>query len=75
VELNVIEQVYNLGKTHVIQDAWARRQRPYIHGWVFDLRNGFIHPQTSMINDNDKIGEVCKFTNGIVGSPLLRAAA
>jgi len=75
VELNVIEQVYNLGKTHTVQAAWARRQRPYIHGWVFDLRSGFIRPQTSMINDNDKINEVCKFSNGIVGGPLLRAAA
>jgi carbonic anhydrase len=75
VELNVIEQVYNLGKTHTVQAAWARRQRPYIHGWVFDLRSGFIRPQTGMINDNDKIAEVCKFSNGIVGGPPLRAAA
>jgi carbonic anhydrase len=75
VELNVIEQVYNLGKTHIVQAAWASRQRPYIHGWVFDLRSGFIRPQTSMINDNGKIAEVCKFTNGIVGGPLLRQAA
>jgi len=74
VELNVIEQVYNLGKTHTIQAAWAQHQRPYIHGWVFDLRTGYIRPQTGMINDNDKIGEVCKFTNGIVGGAL-RAAA
>jgi hypothetical protein len=41
---------------------------------VFDLRTGYIRRQTSMINDNDKIGEVCKFTNGIVGGAL-RAAA
>jgi carbonic anhydrase len=75
VELNVIEQVYNLGKTHTVQAAWARRQRPFIHGWVFDLRSGLIRPQAGMINDNDKIGEVCKFTNGIVGGPRLPAAA
>jgi carbonic anhydrase len=74
VELNVIEQVYNLGKTHTIQAAWARHQRPYIHGWVFDLRTGYIRPQTGMIHNNDEIGEVCKFTNGIVGGAL-RAAA
>jgi carbonic anhydrase len=70
VELNVIEQVYNLGKTHTIQAAWARHQRPYIHGWVFDLRTGYIRPQTGMIHNNDEIGEVCKFTNGIVGGAL-----
>ena len=75
VELNVIEQVYNLGKTHVVQASWSRRQRPYIHGWVFDLRSGFIKPQTGMINDNQKVAEVCKFTQGIVGRAPLHAAA
>jgi len=75
VELNVVEQVYNLGKTHIIQSAWARGQRPYIHGWVFDLGSGFIHPQTSMINNNQAIQEVCKFHNGIVGQDLAHAQA
>ena len=75
VELNVIEQVYNLGKTNIIQNAWKTGGKPYIHGWVFDLASGHIHPQTGMINNNDAIGEVCKFTNGIVGGPLPRPAA
>jgi carbonic anhydrase len=68
VELNVIEQVYNLGKTSIVQNAWATRGRPHIHGWVFDLRSGFIRPQTKAINSNDAIHEVCKFHNGIIGA-------
>jgi carbonic anhydrase len=75
VELNVVEQVYNLGKTSIIQDAWTRGGHPFIHGWVFDLASGYIRPQTSMINNNDAILEVCKFHNGIVGQPAIRAAA
>ena len=61
VELSLIEQVYNLGKTDIVQSAWRAGGRPYIHGWVFDLASGYIHPQTSMINSNDAIREVCKF--------------
>jgi carbonic anhydrase len=75
VELNVIEQVYNLGKTSIIQGAWARAGRPYSHGWVFDLASGYIQPQTSMINNNDAILEVCKFHNGVVGQPARAVAA
>jgi carbonic anhydrase len=75
VELNVVEQVYNLGKTSIIQDAWARGGHPFIHGWVFDLASGYIRPQTPMINNNDAILEVCKFHNGIVGPPAIRPAA
>ena len=67
VELNVIEQVYNLGKTDIVQEAWRSGGRPYIHGWVFDLGSGYIRPQTSMINNNETIREVCKFHNGSVG--------
>ncbi len=61
VELNVVEQVYNLGKTSTIQNAWKRGARPYIHGWVFELATGFIRPQTSMINNDAAMREVCKF--------------
>src|SRR5690606_31062238 len=37
VELNVIEQVFDLSKTSIIQNAWQSRQLPMIHGWVYDL--------------------------------------
>ena len=67
VELNVIEQVYNLGKTNVVQNAWLTQGRPYLHGWVFDLATGFIEPQTPMINDNEAMLQICKFHNAIVG--------
>jgi len=66
VELNVMEQVYNLGKTNVIQDAWRRRGKPHIHGWVFDLHTGLIKQQTGMISDDRAMAEVCKFSNGTV---------
>ena len=67
VEVNVIEQVYNLGKTHTVQDAWARGGKRGLHGRVLDLRSGFIRPQTGMIVGNDAMAEVCKFSQGVVG--------
>ena len=42
VELNVIEQVNDLGKTTIVQNAWARNQPLHIHGWVYDLKDGII---------------------------------
>jgi carbonic anhydrase len=42
VELNVMEQVYDLGKTSIIQNAWKKKQSPILHGWVYDIRNGLI---------------------------------
>lgn len=41
-ELNVIEQVYNLGHSTIIQSAWQRGQKVNIHGWVYGIDNGQI---------------------------------
>jgi carbonic anhydrase len=42
VELNVIEQVHDLGKTSIVQNAWMNEQPLHIHGWVYDLKDGLI---------------------------------
>ncbi|WPU93297.1 carbonic anhydrase [Mucilaginibacter sabulilitoris] len=42
VELNVSEQVYNLCKTSIIQNAWMERHDLEVHGWVIDLGTGLI---------------------------------
>lgn len=67
VELNVMEQVHNLGKTNIVQNAWKARGGPYLHGWVYDLKTGYIKPQTSMIKSEETLKEVCKFELGIIG--------
>ncbi len=43
VELNVIEQVQDLGKTSIVQNAWNNGQPLHIHGWVYDLKDGIIN--------------------------------
>lgn len=41
-ELNVIEQVSNLVRTSVVQDAWTRQQKLTIHGWIYGIDNGLV---------------------------------
>ncbi len=53
VELNVIEQVFNLAKTSIIQHAWKQEQRPQIHGWVYGINNGIIKPICEMDYDSE----------------------
>jgi len=48
VEANVKQQVRNLAKTTIIQQAWKKRKKPYLHGWVFDLSDGIIHPKLEL---------------------------
>jgi carbonic anhydrase len=42
VELNVIEQVFHLGKTSIVQNAWKRNQNLHLHGWAYDVKDGLI---------------------------------
>ena len=42
VELNVYEQVLDVAKTSIVQNAWSTRTYPIVHGWVFDIRTGLI---------------------------------
>lgn len=39
-EINVVEQVYNLGHSTIVQSAWKRGQKVLIHGWVYDVQDG-----------------------------------
>jgi len=41
-ELNVKEQVRNLAKTTIVQNAWHRGQELSLHGWVYGLSNGLV---------------------------------
>jgi carbonic anhydrase len=42
VELNIIEQIYNLAHTSIIQSAWKQERRPTLHGLVYGLNDGVI---------------------------------
>ena len=41
-ELNVIEQVLNVGRTTIVQSAWERGQELVVHGWIYDLEDGLL---------------------------------
>lgn len=45
VRLNVAEQVYNLGRSSIVKAAWARGRDLSIHGWVYDVNDGFLLDQ------------------------------
>lgn len=58
IELNVQEQVYDLAKTSIIQNAWASGQEVHLHGWVYAIEDGLIRDQNVTIKSNDGLEEV-----------------
>jgi carbonic anhydrase len=41
-ELNVRRQVQNVASDVFVQEAWARGQDLYVHGWIYSLANGLV---------------------------------
>ena len=42
IELNILEQVYRLTHTSIIQASWKHGHKPTLHGWVYGLHDGLI---------------------------------
>lgn len=57
-ELNVIEQVKNLAKTNVVQEAWDRGQELHIHGWVYRLDNGLVNDMNVSVSSREGLEQV-----------------
>jgi carbonic anhydrase len=58
VELNVKEQVLDLAKTSILQNAWETGQQVHLHGWVYDIKDGFVKDLDVTIKDNNSLSEV-----------------
>ncbi len=58
VELNAIEQVYNLCKTTIIQNAWQERADLEVHGWVIDISTGLVKDLNVSCSNADNLGKV-----------------
>ena len=54
-ELNVIDQVQNVCRTSILQDAWRRGQEISVHGWVYSLQNGHITDLETTISEPSKM--------------------
>jgi carbonic anhydrase len=55
VELNVIEQVFNLSKTSIVQSAWNAKKKLSVHGLVYDLKTGILTDIDTTMNDRSEL--------------------
>jgi len=57
-ELNVIEQVVNVGRTTIVQSAWERGQEVVVHGWIYGLENGLLRDLGVSIDNAESLAAV-----------------
>lgn len=62
-ELNVMEQVYNLGHSTIMQSAWKRGQKIYIHGWAYGIHDGLLRDLNVTATSRESLEK--RYRNGI----------
>ncbi len=59
-ELNVIEQVANVGMTTILRDAWERGQEVAVHGWLYGLQDGLLRDLNVTLSAFNETLAVCE---------------
>jgi carbonic anhydrase len=59
-ELNVVDQVRHVGQTTIVQDAWRRRQRLVLHGWIYDVHDGLLRDLGCTAANPSELAAACE---------------
>ena len=59
-ELNIVEQVANIGNMTTVQDSWKKGQPLSIHGWIYGISNGILLDLGVCISSAKELNELEK---------------
>ncbi|MGJ1197496.1 carbonic anhydrase [Sphingobacterium spiritivorum] len=62
VELNVVEQVFNLCTTSIVQNAWKERDDLAVHGMVINIGSGELIDLDTTFTNNESLGKVFAYS-------------
>ncbi len=75
VELNVVEQVFQLSRTPVVQRAWAKGKRPILHGLVYDIHDGMLKEVVTGLDSEEQARLLRSQVTGPVSAEKPRGAS
>lgn len=58
VEVNAQEQVFDLAKTSIVQNAWRNGQDLTLHGWTYGLNSGYVTDLGVNMSSNSELDDV-----------------
>ncbi len=53
--MNVIEQVLNVSRTTIVQNAWSRGQEVTVHGWIYGIGDGLLRDLNISITNQSEL--------------------
>lgn len=64
-ELNVVEQVLNVGRTTIVQNAWDRGQELAVHGWIYGIGDGLLRDLGICITNQTELSAAYDERSGV----------
>ena len=58
VEVNVKEQVFDLAKTSIVQNAWNNDQELHLHGWAYGVGSGIVKDLEVNVSNDSQLDTV-----------------
>ncbi len=58
VEVNVVEQVFDLSKTSIVQGAWGKNQDLTLHGWAYGVGSGIVKDLGVNVSNDSQLDEL-----------------
>ncbi len=62
-ELNVVQQVRNVAKTSILQNAWRSGRKIFVHGWIYGLHDGLLRDLEVDISEIDQLHEAFRINS------------
>jgi carbonic anhydrase len=56
-EMNVVEQVLNVSRTTIVQQAWTRGQKLAVHGWIYGIEDGLLRDLSISITNPTELAD------------------
>jgi carbonic anhydrase len=56
-ELNVIEQVLNVSRTTIVQNAWSHGQQLSVHGWIYGINDGLLRDLEMCVTNQSELSK------------------
>ena len=57
-ELNVVEQVFNVCQTTIVQNAWKSGHELVVHGWIYAIETGLLKDLNACITNKNEISKI-----------------
>lgn len=72
-ELNVVAQMANVCHTSIVQAAWEKGQKLWVHGLIYSIKDGLLHQVQPSVNSDAAVPKPYRVSAPVIKSVLAQS--